>query len=256
VRADSVPAFAGAFAAGAPEQVRSAVPAGGPFVAAPTSQAYAATSTSQVPRKQPVFGVGRILSGIFILGVVALILIPFAVGGVGSESGSSSSGGPLAWWAVQLKGAIASVGGSGGGTSGGEVSSLIGTWTSTTPGEGMVNEAVTTLDAPEQGKPFRIAMDIELIVEGVEAGKAIGTWRGSNTRATVDGQSVEVPVEPPAAHVSIGSDGAVIDISTGKAFVRLDRGFTGDRLQTTWTYAEAIPGIASMTGTLDLTRRK
>ncbi|MDO8950731.1 MAG: DUF4339 domain-containing protein [Actinomycetota bacterium] len=256
VRADAVPAFFAGDAPTAPASAPTAAVLPAPSV--PSAAAAAPGLPRVVPPVSPKRGsltLVSVLAAVFILGVAVFILVPFMLGGTGTYSSASvSNGGPAAWWGDRIDGMIASVTGGGGGP-GDAVTDMRGTWVSTTAGEGIVCDAVGGAGAVESGQAMRLESDVEMVIDGVEDGRATGKWRMMNTRVLLGGQSTPLPDSAFQDIVlDIGEDGSLSNASSTSSPMRMQGTVEGDRIQATFELTTSTAVVLTLNGTMDLTR--
>ncbi|MDO8950727.1 MAG: DUF4339 domain-containing protein [Actinomycetota bacterium] len=141
------------------------------------------------------------------------------------------------------------------GNSGADLTARLGTWTSTTPGSGWVMEATSSADSPEEEMVAHIESDVEMVLDRVEGDTVLGTWRTSNTRVTVGGETISAPAESASGPIAINKDVLVASTPDGDPQWLIRGSFEGDRLQATCTYVGSDDLFSSTIGTWDLTRR-
>lgn len=181
--------------------------------------------------------------------VIGLCVVLFLAPGLfAPKTGTAGSGSVIdaatAWWAALMPG------GSG-------VTDLRGTWTSTTPGNGLVLDATSSGDgAVEAGVPLHIETDYEFVIDRVEGSTAYGKSRMLNTRAFVEDRSsllADSDFEP--FDLDLGEDGTFTNASESSS-IRMQGTIEGDRMRGTFELTTSTDGIMTMKGTFDLTRQR
>jgi hypothetical protein len=177
-----------------------------------------------------------------VIGLVVLFLAPGLLrASAGTASAASVIAAATAWWTSFDP------------SSG--VTDPRGVWTSTTPGKGLVLDAVSSgAGTVEAGVPLHIETDYVLMIDRVKGSIGYGKARMLNTRAFIGDRSSPIPDTAfETFDIELGEDGAFANASASSA-IRMQGTIEGDRMRGTFELPDPTGGIMTMKGTVDLTR--